>query len=90
MSQQDDNAAAALPSSSGQPGPSSELDLLKNKKKKRASKKKKNGTDTPSDAAPVASTSQAVYVPPAAELQRYSHGNPASTKTVCISKLKSV
>lgn len=59
--------------------------------KKQRTKKRKSGSNPSSshgtaqeDIAPVASTSKAVYVPPAAELQRYSRGKPASTKTVSL------
>lgn len=59
-------------------------------KKKQRTKNRKSGRNPSSshtaqeDTAPVASTSKAVYVPPAAEVQRYSRGKPASTKTVSL------
>lgn len=50
--------------------------------KKRARRSDKtSGAD---DGFSTASTSYAAYAAPASEMQRYAHGKPASTKSVCI------
>lgn len=65
-------------------GPSHEGSLQQQQQhiKKQRRKKQKQAGEHQQDHTPVASTSQAVYVPPAAEVQRYSHGKAPSAKTV--------
>lgn len=81
-------AAPADPLEQPVAGPSTERDPDRKKKQRRPKKKTNNDNSSNMDIAPVASTSQAVYVPPTADVQRYSRGKPASTKTVCRCYLK--
>jgi len=63
-------------------GGSSKSDAAgKTRSKKRPRQSKRDG-DSEAATTPVASSSQAVYAPPAAGVQRYSRGKAVSTNTV--------
>lgn len=69
---------------------------VKKQRRKRQREKSGNGLDIGSglnpDGTPVASTSKAVYVPPAELVERYKRGNPVTSTSVsrCYTTFSSV
>lgn len=91
ISQQEQQVFVAIMSTfdetAGSPvaGPSSSIGRLAPADKKRTKKRtrqSKSSGDVGIVDTPTASSSQAVYVPPASEVKRYARGKAASTKTV--------